>query len=202
MIPFFVTISCDLNFTTVEHIHSRTDRNILISPSRVNSIYYNQDLKLIIILMDHWFEPLIQILLDDVFSEKMWQLLFKGGHFYHFRGLILCNAKLLQLNRYKKQEHSCTVQKVLYSTMSSSFKFDGVVGSIHFAQKLLSLRRLHYHFWWLLDKNYFLQRLAHVLQSWIWKNIARPLFIFNVMFMLGYYNEFTFVRRQILYKLF
>ena len=42
-----------------------------------------------------------------------------------------------------------------------------------------------------------LYRLARVLQSWIWKDMACPLFILNGMFMFGYYNEFTFVRRQI-----
>ena len=34
------------------------------------------------------------------------------------------------------------------------------------------------------------------------KNLTRPLFISNFMFMFGYYNEFKFVQRQIIFKLF
>ena len=33
------------------------------------------------------------------------------------------------------------------------------------------------------------------------KNIARPLFMFNFMFMIGYYNNFKFVWRQIIFRL-
>ena len=34
------------------------------------------------------------------------------------------------------------------------------------------------------------------------ENMAGPLFIFNVMFILGYYNGFTFVQRQIICQIF
>ena len=47
-----------------------------------------------------------------------------------------------------------------------------------------------------MDKNDFLHKLARVLLSLISKNMARPLFIFNVTFMFGYYKEFKFVLSQ------
>ena len=48
---------------------------------------------------------------------------------------------------------------------------------------------------------HFLQKLARVLWSLICKNMARPLFIFNVMFMVGYFNELTLSVKYNLNKL-
>ena len=48
----------------------------------------------------------------------------------------------------------------------------------------------------------FLQKLSRALRYLVWKNLARPLFIFNVMFVIDYNNQFTVVQRQIVSKLF
>ena len=50
------------------------------------------------------------------------RLLVDTDFFYHFRGLVLCNAKRLQFNRNKKQEHRGTVKQVLYYPMLYWFK--------------------------------------------------------------------------------
>ena len=42
-----------------------------------------------------------------------------GGHFYHFRDLVLCYAKCLQFCLRGPQEHIVTVQKILYCPMLS-----------------------------------------------------------------------------------
>ena len=139
-------------------------------------------------------------LVCDVFREILWQLY--ADIFYHLRGIILCDTKRLQFNKYKKQKLSCTVQKVLYSTMSSFFKFDWSCWFHSFRTKKSSLWQFHYRFLWLLDNKFFLQELDRVLWLLIWKNLTRPLFIFNIMFMFGYYNEFTFVWGKIICQLF
>ena len=43
-------------------------------------------------------------------TKKYDNLLLEAYIIFHFRGLILCNAKRLQFNRNKKQEHRGTVQ--------------------------------------------------------------------------------------------
>ena len=93
-------------------------------------------------------------------AKKCDNLLVEADIFNRFRGLILCNAKHLQLDQYKK-EHSCTAHQVLYSTTFSFFLIDGVVGSICVAQKI-SLRRLRCYFWWLLNKNIFTQISSYI----------------------------------------
>ena len=55
-------------------------------------------------------------------AVKRENLLVETGIICHSRGLILCNAKCLQFHQYKKQERSCTVQIVFYSTILSFFK--------------------------------------------------------------------------------
>ena len=57
----------------------------------------------------------------DVFVEKNDNLLVEANNFYHFRGLIFYREKYLQLNQYRKQDCSCTVQKYFYSTTSWFF---------------------------------------------------------------------------------
>ena len=42
-------------------------------------------------------------------------LLLEADIFYHFSGIVFCNAKRLQFHSDKKQEHNGTVQQVLYS---------------------------------------------------------------------------------------
>ena len=64
------------------------------------------------------------------------------------------------------------------------------------------LRRLHFHFLWLLDKNHSYKKyLIHYCLEF-GKNMGPPLLIFNIMYMIGYYNEFTFLQRQIIFQLF
>ena len=78
--------------------------------------------------------------------------------------------------------------------MSSFLKIDGVVAYVQISQKNASFWRLRCHFWCLLVKTYFLHKLARLSRSLISKkNLASPLLIFNVAFILGYYKEFTFV---------
>ena len=48
---------------------------------------------------------------------KTLQLVSRGGNFYHFWGLILCNAKHLQFIRLKIQELKSTVKQVFYTLM-------------------------------------------------------------------------------------
>ena len=128
-------------------------------------------------------------------------LLVEVDNFYFLRGIIFCNAKQLQFNLLKNHERSCTIQQVLYSN-KWSFLYSIELLVPLASQKKISLWRLHCHFWWLLDKIYFLHKWARVYRSWIWKNLGRQLFIFNVMFMLGYYNEFKFVGGLILCQFF
>ena len=94
------------------------------------------------LLVDILFEfiPMIYLL-----RGKMEQLISICGHFYHFRGIILCNTKRLQFNQIKKKEHRGTIQQVFYSFMFSFFLIDEVVGYGHVAQMFYSLRRLHCH---------------------------------------------------------
>ena len=40
----------------------------------------------------------------------------------------------------------------------------------------------------------FLLKLARVLRSLIFKNIGAPIIIFNFIFMVEYYNEYTVVQ--------
>ena len=133
--------------------------------------------------------------MGDVFHEKTWQLISRGGHFYHFRVSFCVMRNAFNFIEIKKQEHRGTVQKVLYSPMSSFLKIDGVISSVrvtHFP----SLRLPHCCFWWLLDKKCSLQKYLMYQCLLFGKNLARPLFIFNVMFVFGYYKEFTLVLSQ------
>ena len=56
--------------------------------------------------------------------------------------------------------------------------------------------RPHFHFWWILDRKYCRSNLLVYQGLQIGKNTARQYFIFIVMFVVGYYNEYTVVWRQ------
>ena len=71
-----------------------------------------------------------------VFHKKNWQLVSRNGHFCHFRGLLLCNAKRLQFHSYKKLRRKGTVQKVFNALMLSFFLIWVVVASVCVAQKI------------------------------------------------------------------
>ena len=64
-------------------------------------------------------------------------LVVEADAFNHFRGIILCNAKCLQFQQNKIQEHRGTVHKVFHSPMLSPFLVDGVVGSVRVAPNFL-----------------------------------------------------------------
>ena len=76
--------------------------------------------------------------------------------------------------------------------LSSTFlKFDGVVGTFAFHKKS------HYDGSIVIFDGcwiFFKLKLALVLRPRILKNLACPLLISNVIFMFGYYNEFTLSR--------
>ena len=78
----------------------------------------------------HFMYPKLEC--SEKFSNN---LSVEAGGFYHFRELILCNAKCLQFNRNKKKERRGTVQKLFYSPMLPFKKMDVVVGSVGSAQK-------------------------------------------------------------------
>ena len=75
-------------------------------------------------------------------AKKCDNLLVETDIVFHFRGLILCNAKRLQFHRYKKGKREVTFQKLFYA-LTLYFEIDGVVASVCVAQKNSSLRRLH-----------------------------------------------------------
>ena len=68
--------------------------------------------------------------------------------------------------------------------------------------KSFSLRRPHFRFdgCWIKNILYTNQLMYYGLE--FGRNMERPLFIFNFMFVIGYYNEFTFLRRQIFLSFF
>ena len=90
----------------------------------------------------------------DVFGKKCDNLLVEADFFYHFMGLVLCNAKCLQFILYIYKEDSCPDQQVFYSTILLLFNLMEllVLFALH---KKISLKRLQCHFWWLLNKNIF-----------------------------------------------
>ena len=59
-----------------------------------------------LVLLEHRYFLLIWLFIFpsscNVFCKKMWQLISRDGFFYHFRGIILCNAKRLQFHWNKK----------------------------------------------------------------------------------------------------
>ena len=58
----------------------------------------------------------------DLFLKKRDTLLVEAEFvFYHFMGIILCNAQRLKFHWNKEQEHRGTVQQVFYSPMLSFF---------------------------------------------------------------------------------
>ena len=67
---FFVTISCDMRFITMENIQSQKARNILKAINNVISIYYNQVFKVITFFMDQEVKSLGQKLLDMINNLK------------------------------------------------------------------------------------------------------------------------------------
>ena len=70
-----------------------------------------------------------------VLRKKTWELISRDGHSSPFWGIILCNAKHLQLHLNKKQEHREIVHQLFYSRMLSFLKIYGVVGSVLVAKK-------------------------------------------------------------------
>ena len=56
---------------------------------------------------------------------------------------------------------------------------------------------LHCHFYCLLTKKYFLLNLAGVLRSSISKKSGAPIFIYNLISIVGHYNESTVVRNHL-----
>ena len=79
--------------------------------------------------------------------QKMWQLVSRDGHFCHFRGLFLCNAKRLQLSLIKKPR--------TYRQSSASLLFPYVFLFLNLWSCCFCLRRtnfspfrrLHCHFY-------------------------------------------------------
>ena len=65
-----------------------------------------------------------------MFHNLFWQLIRRYGHFNHFRGLILCNAKRLQFHKnYLKQIMTQFIN--YYIPFCCTLKFYGYGGSIH-----------------------------------------------------------------------
>ena len=129
--------------------------------------------------LPHWDsickKGLRQYLVGTCPAKKCDKLLVETDIFYHFRRIILCNAKRLHFHQ-KKQEHRGTVQKIFYSPILSPYKFDVVVDFVHVPQKYSSLQRLHCHFWWLLDKKSLLHKLDRVPRYSIWEKYGSPIF--------------------------
>ena len=139
-------------------------------------------------------------LLTACSAKKCDILLVETNIIYHFRDLILCNAKRLQFNRYKNT--------VVTQFRKSSFQpccifwFDGYVGFVCAIQLFSHCDGsiVIVDGWWI---KMILHKYARILWSWIWKkDLAHPLLISNVMSMFGYYDEFTLVQRQIRCQLF
>ena len=118
-------------------------------------------------------------------------MLVEADNFHHLMDHIFNKTKHLQFNQYKNKY--VVVQVIDYSIEPCCTFFNFMDLLVPFgSHKTFALRRLHCHFWWLLDC---------VLRSCILKNMKLPLLVSSVMFMFGYYNEFIFVQRQILWQL-
>ena len=62
---------------------------------------------------------------------------------------------------------------------------------------------LHCHFCCSLTQKHFLLKLARASISFYHKkNVARPFFIYDFIFMVGYYNEYSVVCRQLFCQLY
>ena len=86
---------------------------------------------------------------------------------YHYRGLLLCNAKLPQFQR-EKQEGKGKAHHVLYAIMCWFLNLLNFW--LRFRRKTFwSLQWLYFHFWWIIDERYFSHKLARVLRFLIWK---------------------------------
>ena len=102
----------------------------------------------------------------------------------------------------KKQEHSCTVQLVFYSTTWFFFKLG----------ELLLLFASHKQFTHcngsiVIFDGCWIKIIFTIISSYIkdlnlGKIPARQYFIFKLMFVIGYNNQFKVVRRKLFCKLF
>ena len=68
------------------------------------------------------------------FREK---LLVEADVFYHFRGLILCNAKCLQFHQNLKNKNIGSQLSKYYITLCIPFFIDVVIGSVCAAKKII-----------------------------------------------------------------
>ena len=109
----------------------------------------------------------------------------------------MCNAKRLKFHQ-KNKEHRSTVQKVFDSPMSSFFIIDVVVGSVCVAQKFSCSVVIFDGCW--IKLIFHLNELVYQGISF-GKNMAHPFFVFKFIFVVGYYNELTVVRRKFVIKL-
>ena len=109
-------------------------------------------------------------------------------------GIILCNTKHLQFHVNNKKKTIGAQFSKSYIPLCLFF-ICGVVASVRVAQKnpRCDGSVVIFDACWL---NVFLQKLARVLLSLISKNMARPLLIFNVTFVSGYYKSFTSVQSK------
>ena len=80
--------------------------------------------------------------------------------------------------------------------MLSFYFIDEVVGYVHVAKNIFPIAMATFSFLVIAGLKVFLQKLACILRSLISENMAHSLFIFNIMFVFGYYKEFTFVLSQ------
>ena len=131
-----------------------------------------------------------------------------GGRFFIFIDFLvvkLCrrsNILLRSKRQYVKNKNVGT--QLINPSMTLCpplFLIVRVFVSIWVAKNGCSLQRINFIFTWLLAKKYISLKVARVLRYLIWEQIWCANFsyiIYTVMFMVGYYNEFTVVRRQIL----
>ena len=81
-------------------------------------------------------------------------LLVEADVFYHFRGLILCNAKCLQFYINKHNSNIVAQFNNYYIQLSCPFLFMQLLVPFSFHKKI-PFQRLHCHFWWMLDNTIF-----------------------------------------------
>ena len=130
--------------------------------------------------------------MEEVFCKKMLQLVSRGRKFYHFRGIILCNAKHLKLIQLKK-DRSCTVQQVFYSDTNYFFNLVNLLLPFASYKKVSCCDGYIVIFDGCWIQNLFTKVCWCITDLRLEKNIVRPIFILNIMSMYGYHNEFEFV---------
>ena len=121
-----------------------------------------------------------------VICKFLWQIISWDGHFWYFWGLILCNTKHLQFY-WGEKEHRRTFQKVLYYPL---LNFKCFWWSCWFRSRRNCFPHLDdlvvtFDGCWLII---FTQISSRIKIFNLEKIMAWPLFIFNVMFVFGYYE--------------